>query len=95
MRIEILDDFVWERYESWTGYSDCQICLKRLPLYDSFWLYTIREHAETRADEHKLKYMKLQRFKESLQPQLRDCVDPFLDQQDKLRAAYNSICLNI
>ena len=45
-------------------------------------------------EEHKAKQTKLIDFRNSLDQSLRDCVDPFIVQQEKLRGAYINIWLN-
>lgn len=97
MRIESVDDYVWERYESWPGFDGFKAYIqKQFPLFDvlhhSWW--QVRDHAEEKAEEHGKKHMKLKLFQDSLDPKLRDCVDPFLIQQDQLRVAYRTIYLS-
>jgi len=86
-----VDDFVWERYRTWRGEDDCDALLKMRSFYGIRWVNGVREHADMKAEEHASTYLKLQRFRESLHPDFRDCVDPFLEQQDKLRSAYRCI----
>ena len=95
---ENIDNYVWERYESWPGYDSFKAhILDHFPLlfifHPNLWCQ-ICEHAEEKAEEHGKKYMKLKLFRDSLDPQMRDCVEPFLIQQDKLRLAYRSIYLS-
>ena len=45
-------------------------------------------------EEHYAKQTKLIDFRNSLDQSLRDCVDPFIVQQEKLRGAYFNIWLN-
>lgn len=98
MRIEAVDDYVWEHYESWPGYYDFKHYIEaQFPLADilhrSWW--KVCEYAEEKAEEHGKIHRKLMRFRESLDPHLQPCVDPFLIQQDKLRVAYRTIHFNI
>lgn len=98
MRVEVVDDYVWEHYEAWTGYKSFKnyIC-GQFPLFDVLHLSwgRIREHVEEKAEEHSAQHRKLMRFRDSLDSQLQTCVDPFLTQQDKLRLAYREIYINL
>ena len=106
MRIESVDDYVWEHYESWPGnyyeswpgnYKFKVFIENQFPLLDVFhrsWMQ-VYDHAHEKAEEHGKLYRKLMRFRDSLDPQLQPCVDPFLTQQDKLRVAYRTICIYI
>jgi hypothetical protein len=83
-----VDDLVWERYRSWRGYEEFCILIKH-----SVWRHGMGVHVDKKAEEHKANYIKLERFKNSLPPDLQDCVNPFLDQQAKLSNAYSNIRL--
>ena len=91
MCIESIDDFVWEHYESWTGYEPFQDWINGLSWYNITWIIRVNRYAEMKRDEHWRKWNQLKQFQISLDPQLRDCVDPFMDQQFKLYLAYTSI----
>ena len=98
MRIESIDDYVWEHYESWPGdYSFKVFIVNHFPLSDVLhrsWMQ-VYYHAHEKTEEHGELYRKLMRFRDSLDPQLQPCVDPFLIQQEKLRVAYRTICIHI
>ena len=91
MGIEAVDDFVWEQYEAWPGYDGFRAWLNRLSWINVVWVTRIHDHAETRYQEHQARYNKLQLFRNSLALELRSCVDPFMDQQQKLIKAYRSV----
>ena len=91
MGVESVDDYVWEHYQSWQGYDNFRSWLNSLSWHTLVWSHQIHDHAQLRAEEHAAKYFKLKLFRDSLDPPLRDRVDPFMDQQDKLRVAYRTI----
>ncbi len=96
MYINIIDDFVWDHYnlfqgDDWSIYGKWRDCL---PWYSFTHRGSIHAHAELKWNEHKDKYNKLWKFRRSLESKLQDCVDPFMEQQDKLRRFYFIIWLN-
>jgi hypothetical protein len=86
-----VDDFVWERYKTWRGQVDFKALLKASTFWGISWTSGVRDYADMKANEHGANYSNLMRFRESLHPDLRDCVDPFLEQQEKLESAYRCI----
>ncbi len=91
MNIESVDDFVWENYESWTGDGPFKAWIASLPWYNVNWIMNIHSHAGIKREQHWRNCERMELFKVSLDPLLRDCVDPFIDQQYKLYVAYTSI----
>jgi hypothetical protein len=94
MKIDFIDDFVWEHYETLTGYDGFDGWRDSVPWYGwAVSVNSIHAHAEQKWEEHKMKYAKLVTFRDSLDPHLQNCVNPFMRQQDKLRQAYFTIWL--
>jgi hypothetical protein len=100
MSIESFDDAIWENYDS---LDELHISLPytvnlRISVSTIMSLTLVNKlkgQIEQRWEDHKFKHAKLLEFKNSLDPSLRDCVDPFLEQQDKLRRAYYRLWIGI
>lgn len=95
MSYKSVDDFVWAHYEK----SDENLSLPSTIRWSinsfSFNLPPLKDYIQMKWEEHKAKQTKLIDFRNSLDPSLRDCVDPFIIQQEKLRRAYFNIWLAV
>jgi hypothetical protein len=87
MSVKSIDDFVWAHYESTNSEERFRLSFTAY-LTGGFTYRSLLDHVEQRYEEHKLKSAKLLHFKNSLDPSLRNCVDPFIVQQNKLSLAY-------
>ena len=92
MSYKAMDDYVWAHYET-AGENLSLPFSVRWQI--TFSLPTLKDYIELKWEEHKTKKIKLIEFKNSLDPSLRDCVDPFIVQQEKLRRAYIKVWLAI
>jgi hypothetical protein len=95
MSYKSVDDFVWANYETAGENLSLPFSMRWQINSFSFSLPTLKDYVELKWEEHKAKQIKLIEFKKSLDPSLRDCVDPFIVQQEKLRRAYIKLWLSI
>ena len=92
MDISSIDNYVWENYNTeMTSESFKAWLYDKHTISGWVWMHTLREHAHVKEEEHQRIHAKLCIFKNSLPSPLRDCVDPFLDQQAKLCNSYQAI----
>ena len=94
MSFKSVDDFVWAHYETNSENLSLPFSVKWNMTY-SYNLFPLKEYIASKWEEHKLKQTKLIDFRNSLDPSLQHCVDPFISQQEKLRRAYFNIWMSI
>ena len=92
MDIQSIDNYVWENYHlTTTDASFRRWFYENQTISGRIWMHRLLEHAKLKEEEHRLNYRKLSIFKDSLPVTLRDCVDPFLDQQARIHNTYKTI----
>jgi hypothetical protein len=94
MSYKSVDDFVWAHYETAGENISLPFAVKWNINSMSLNLPPLKDYVYMKWEEHKAKQKKLIDFRNSLDPSLRDCVDPFIVQQEKLRGVYINIWLN-
>ena len=91
MRCDIIDDYVWEHYETWNddkimGFKNIMACF--------FW-NNVDVYIDNKSKEHREKRDRFIEYKERLTNiKLQESIEPFITQQHKLKLAYDSIYVN-
>ena len=93
MDIRSLDNYVWENYNELTIKSFADWLSDKYTISGWVWMHSLRDHAKAKEEEHRRTYAKLCLFRDSLPPPLRDRVDPFIKQQERIYNAYQNIHL--
>jgi hypothetical protein len=94
---ESVEDYVWEHYCDELGIRPSDFgahIVQSFPLFDVLHETSWRrvcQHLAKKADEHWVKYSKLKLIQSFMDDDLRDCLDSFLKQQERLFLVYSSL----